>query len=874
MRYFISFFALLIALSSTAQSISVANQKSLNNYIVFINESVSYITPMMKCLQGVHQDVQKYQTAKNSPSMRYYTSYQCSKQLETYYYETALKGNFSALNTKTQKLWEKLQEMDKQAKEIELSIRLKDYEKDNFEKINQLLQNFNALFRDFRQLQEDFAQETYQTYRQSQPSNTANPYLKTEKELESILSRENKLLKSWTYNFNAENHTGWVIENINQNVKVNEDALRNYTKSALTYPANTQVNSLMDCLEELQKSKRSAIDDYTRLAQQSDEHSNYVYTNLLNYYNNCLVSFYNNFVNYSSQNGAYLLYQAKFSPVFEFKTAIKEASIKVKSFEDIPYQSLNISKQTTPISQNTFIALGNYLDFINQVIQNNRTFISQLKSFNSSANRYKDLTSYEGKGKLTFYMTEYKIPLSEFEKATNESKFIPASYQSSLNDQAQVILNILKEMDELMAEIHDYTGKEQYKKDNTQRAEEILKRYEELFEILDTKKERLYQDIRKVYESYKIPNVNSSWQKSGKALLRAVDLSRDILYDVKKYFKSDTTSRPKNETLTQLNEQIRTIISNEYDNMKGINRIGRYNGLCPYNPYEDLPNSSKLFMDRANEIDKIAKHREPYQDYIYPYNEMINDYNKFTTLSEEPLLKNITQPEFFVFKPAQPKENKPNQSPTPQTQNTPSKENKPNNPSKDENQEDFIKNMDGYAHNNLVLLLDVSASMNSGNKLPLLKKSLQYLLDIMRPEDQISIVTYSGNAKTILKGVSAIEKERIMDEINNLKSSGETDGEKGLQEAYKTAQKNFKKEGNNRIVMATDGEFPMTLKTYELIDGNAKEDITLSIFSFGNDEKEYEILRLLSQKGKGNYEHINAQNAKYKLVKEAKSKKL
>ena len=845
MRYFISFFALLIAISSPAQSISVVNQKSLNNYIIFINESVSYITPMMKCLQDAHEDVQKYQAAKNSPNLRYYTAYQCSKQLEKYYYETALKGNFPALNAKTKKIWEKLQEMDKQTKEIEVSIRLKDYEKDNFEKINQLLQSFSTLFKDFRELQEDLAKETYQTYRHFEPSITTNPYLRTEKELENILNHDNKLLKSWTYNFNSENHTGWVIENVIQNVKVNEDVLRNNTKSTLTYPANMQVNSFIDCLQELQESKRNAIDDYTRFAQQSDEHSNYIYTNLMNYYNNCLVSFYNNFVDYSNQNGAYLLFQAKFSPVFEFKTVVKEVNLKVKPFEDIPYQSLNISKQSTLVSQNTFIALGNYLDFINQVIQNNRPLISQLKNFNVSANHYKDLTSYEGKGKLVFYMKEYKIPYSEFEKAIHESKFIPTSYQSSLNNQAQVILNILKEMDELMAEIHHYTGKEEYKQDNIQRSEEILKRYEELFETVDTKKERLYQDIRKIYESYKVPNINSSWQKSGKTLLKAVDLSRDILYDVKKHFKSDTTSQPKKETLNQLNEQIRAIISNEYDNMEGIKRIGRNNGLCPYNPYEDLPNSSKLFMERANEIDKIAKHREPYQDYIYPYNDLVNDYNKFTTLSKDPLLKSIIQPDFFVFKSAKFKEKKDRESSAQQNQ-----DNNSTNSSKDENQEDFIKDMDGYVHTNLVLLLDVSGSMNSVNKLPLLKKSLQYLLDIMRPEDEISIVVYSGQAKTILKGVSAIEKERIMDEINNLKSSGKTNGEKGIQEAYKTAQKNFKKGGNNRIVMVTDGEFPITLKTYELIDQKVKEDITLSIFSFGDDEKEYKILELLSQKGK------------------------
>lgn len=185
-----------------------------------------------------------------------------------------------------------------------------------------------------------------------------------------------------------------------------------------------------------------------------------------------------------------------------------------------------------------------------------------------------------------------------------------------------------------------------------------------------------------------------------------------------------------------------------------------------------------------------------------------------------------------------------------------------------------LRSMQGFAHNNLMLLLDVSGSMANKNKLPLLKRSFKYLTNIMRPEDDVSIVIYAGDASVALKPTSATNQDQIIEVIDNLRSQGKTNIKAGFKLAYKWMSKNFKQGGNNRIILATDGEFPIDKYIYKLVGRQAERGINLSVFSFGNSKKKYDSLQKLVEKGKGNYEHVNPTNANYKLVKEAQSKQM
>lgn len=178
---------------------------------------------------------------------------------------------------------------------------------------------------------------------------------------------------------------------------------------------------------------------------------------------------------------------------------------------------------------------------------------------------------------------------------------------------------------------------------------------------------------------------------------------------------------------------------------------------------------------------------------------------------------------------------------------------------------------DGVAENNLILLLDVSASMKKPEKLTLFKESFGKMLDHMRPEDQISIITYSGEVKVVLDGVSAIERQKIITTIENLRGAGSTQGKTALRRAYRTALDHYVTGGNNRIVMATDGYFNIP-DLYSIAEKNAEKGISLSVLSFGklNDLK-HEELSVLAQRGRGNYASVTPGNVDEMLLREAKA---
>ena len=162
---------------------------------------------------------------------------------------------------------------------------------------------------------------------------------------------------------------------------------------------------------------------------------------------------------------------------------------------------------------------------------------------------------------------------------------------------------------------------------------------------------------------------------------------------------------------------------------------------------------------------------------------------------------------------------------------------------------------------NLVFLVDISGSMYSKNKLPLLKRSFDILIDKLRPQDKISIVVYAGSARCILPSTSGKDKEKIKTAINNLEAGGSTAGGAGIELAYKIAVDNYIKNGNNRVILATDGDFnvgPSSDSEMEtLIESNRDKGVYLTILGFGMGNYKDSKMEKLSNKGNGNYAYID-----------------
>ncbi len=177
---------------------------------------------------------------------------------------------------------------------------------------------------------------------------------------------------------------------------------------------------------------------------------------------------------------------------------------------------------------------------------------------------------------------------------------------------------------------------------------------------------------------------------------------------------------------------------------------------------------------------------------------------------------------------------------------------------------------------NIVFLIDVSGSMNSYDKLPLLQMGLDMLVDDLDENDRVSIVTYASSSDIVIAGVPGNKHTEIKRAINSLDASGSTNGGEGIRSAYRLAEKYFIKGGNNRVIMATDGDLNVGITSEdeleELISDKKEGGVFLSVLGFGTGNYNEATLETLADKGNGNYSYIDClSQAKKTLVDEFNS---
>ena len=174
---------------------------------------------------------------------------------------------------------------------------------------------------------------------------------------------------------------------------------------------------------------------------------------------------------------------------------------------------------------------------------------------------------------------------------------------------------------------------------------------------------------------------------------------------------------------------------------------------------------------------------------------------------------------------------------------------------------------------NLVFLIDVSGSMSSANKLPLVKASMKLLVDQLREEDKVAMVVYAGAAGLVLPPTSGEEKTTIKDAIDRLESGGSTAGGAGIKLAYKTAKEYFVKGGNNRVILCTDGDFNVGESSDDamerMIEEERKSGVFLTVLGYGMGNYQDAKMQKLADKGNGNHAYIDGiTEAKKVLVNE------
>jgi secreted protein with Ig-like and vWFA domain len=173
---------------------------------------------------------------------------------------------------------------------------------------------------------------------------------------------------------------------------------------------------------------------------------------------------------------------------------------------------------------------------------------------------------------------------------------------------------------------------------------------------------------------------------------------------------------------------------------------------------------------------------------------------------------------------------------------------------------------------NLVFLVDVSGSMDDLLKLPLVKQSLHFVVNQLSPRDSVSLVTYAGASGVALPATNGADRAKIAAAIDGLTPGGSTNGAGGLQEAYSQASRNFVRDGINRVILATDGDFNVGITSHgdlqKLIEDKARSGVFLSVLGYGMGNTKDDTMELLADKGNGNYAYIDSLSEARKALSE------
>jgi len=171
---------------------------------------------------------------------------------------------------------------------------------------------------------------------------------------------------------------------------------------------------------------------------------------------------------------------------------------------------------------------------------------------------------------------------------------------------------------------------------------------------------------------------------------------------------------------------------------------------------------------------------------------------------------------------------------------------------------------------NLVFLIDVSGSMEDENKLPLVKASMKLLVEQLREQDRVAIVVYAGNAGLVLPSTSGANKQRIKDAIDRLEAGGSTAGGAGIKLAYQVARQNLAKQGNNRVILCTDGDFNVgessDASLESMIEKERQSGVFLTVLGYGMGNYQDAKMQKLADKGNGNHAYIDGINEARKVL--------
>jgi len=834
-------------------SLSAQAQVNTYNYLYFCDQMMANTNNSVQCLQNLYADLNKFKEKSSFP-FRYFDSYNCIRQPDPRAFDKINAGPNTFYKTVDSELWKLYNDCYTKNGEIVAYIRLQDYKTD--------LDKGFTLVREMQQLQIAMGKArdkiAIKVASEAKAMAASNSLIKPYQFLMRAILHEEELIRTLSQNFNEDTFVGYPKTEILKSFLEMDDLLK--TANFTNLPDRSYYKKCVEGLQLIQQTKQRSLDNFNNTSTLDGHYANQLYDKLQNYLNNDILHFYSNFCAEGGVN-----YYPVALREYDFDSQATPWPLTHLTYTPPLLDSLNITKQPLPLPVAGFTQLNTIVYYLDECVRAMQNLYRELHSEGSTWNSLRE-------GKMPYRnplikFDKFTVPISAHALIIKESAHLPAPYRNSLVNRVNDLQQIMLALQDHGIELSRYMSSGSFRGKSMDYINTKLKTIETLYTELDVRKEKLFYETRNVYASYPLRKTNS-WITAASALLKATDDSRKILRQVELRVYEGNESPL---SASAIHEDQRDLIINQLKYMNGIVRIGNNNGLCPYNPYEYIPGYLKTLeekvVDFPTEVDNKSK---TYGDFLYMHNIIVERYNQFAELGlggneyskNDPmrpvyLLAYIRQPPKYHYEIPKPKEKveEPVSEPEPITV-------VPIEPI----------SFEGYAFNNLVLLLDVSASMNKPERLPLLKESLQQLIRLMRTEDEVGIVIYSGKATLHLTPRSASDTTQIMSAIQTLRSEGNTNIVDGLTLAYKTANKNFIEGGNNKIIMATDGEFKTTEALVKIVEKNAQK-IMLSVFDFSQLPGPLTAIQTLAEKGNGNYVKVTSENSLQALAKETQKEK-
>jgi len=524
------------------------------------------------------------------------------------------------------------------------------------------------------------------------------------------------------------------------------------------------------------------------------------------------------------------------------------------------------SQNTLTENQKIIEGLNNYLEFIHQTTHFEFVIISDLEGFNSSLIRQLDHPTtniyFKSDDALNNHNYYFSTPHEVYVSCINSDIKINISDRTKINTILTEMMSIADSMQIIYNQIDKYVNEKEYIQDSTlYKGFYFLEKEQLFFEKFRQSWVLMKSEIDNIENKYITKDISNPYMNASIHL----DSLFDIVYEIAEAARINDTTKVR---LLQpiLEQKINYLQDKDSVFLKGAKSFGANNGQDPFARYKNIISDAKAELNHVNNFLKPTKYpqykEKKYGKAYYYYNYcfinkfnrhgigMAYDYNQFADYGFNYVLKKEQLPHIFkvIYPEPEPQLTDTNYTPT------------DNNP---------VYSLKDAPANNMVFLLDVSGSMNTPEKLPLLKDAMKFLISQMRGFDYITIVTYSGVANTIIENISAAEHDTLFNTIDNLVSGGQTNLFPGLKMAYNSAIKNYIETGNNRIIIATDGSLNTNQQITKIISKNA-DKITLSIFYFDKYDTNFNKLKELSDLGNGNCTKIDKSNIKRAIINEAK----